>query len=68
MGIYPFVVSREEANEETKLEVIAAMGAWLCHADSVSKATLQRLIDGLKEKDALKRAHLKSLNKVNSIL
>lgn len=55
---------REDANEEVKLQLLAALGAWLSHAQSIPGAALQRLKDGMKEKDALRRAHLRSLNQV----
>lgn len=47
-----------------KLELVAALGAWLRHVDSLPQAALQRFGDGLKEKDTLRKAHLRSLNQV----
>ncbi len=52
---------REETNEEVKVVTISALGAWLAHTDGLPKQTMTRLADGLKEKDVLRRAHLKAL-------
>jgi hypothetical protein len=47
-----------------KLKAVAALGNWLLRMERWSTAAQQRLAEGLKEKEAVKRAHLRILNKV----
>jgi hypothetical protein len=44
-----------------KVAVIGGLGAWLPHVDTFPKEALARLGDGLKEKDVLRRAHLRAI-------
>ena len=61
------VVGRDEANDEVKVNVLHAMGAWLRHAVNLPASVGKRLADSLKEKDALKAAALSATLQVNSI-
>lgn len=49
---------RDEANDEVKVNLLGAIGAWLGHVDQLSPSVGKRLADSLKEKDALKAAGL----------
>ena len=55
---------REEANEDVRLSVVGALGAFLSCLDSWPASAMSRLRDGLGEKEALRRAHLRALVQV----
>ena len=55
---------REEANEDVRLSIVGALGAFLSRLDSWPASVLSRLRDGLGEKEALRRAHLRALLQV----
>lgn len=57
-------VRREEVNEEVRLGVVGALGAWLGRLDAWPPSVLSRLVEGLGERDALRRAHLKAIVQV----
>ena len=57
-------VHREEANEDVRTSIVGALGAWLSRLDSWPTSALSRLRDGLGEKEALRRAHLRALVQV----
>lgn len=59
------VVGRDEANDEVKVNVLHAMGAWLKHAANLPASVAKRLADSLQEKDALKAAALSATLQVN---
>ena len=58
-------MSRDEANDEVKVNVLHAMGAWLKLAGNLPASVAKRLADSLKEQDALKAAALSATLQVN---
>ena len=52
---------REEANEEVRLAIVAALGAWLGRLAAWPPCALARMNDGLAEREPLRRAHLRAL-------
>ncbi|KAK9840722.1 hypothetical protein WJX81_000165 [Elliptochloris bilobata] len=52
---------REEAGEDVRLSIIGALGVWLGRLDAWPPDALSLLKDGLGEKEALRRAHLRAL-------
>ena len=58
---------REETNEEARLAVIGALQAWAPHMGEFTRAVVDLLAGGLREKDSVRRAHLRALAQVLSI-
>uniref|UniRef100_A0A803KNN2 TOG domain-containing protein n=1 Tax=Chenopodium quinoa TaxID=63459 RepID=A0A803KNN2_CHEQI len=53
---------KDEGNEEAKLAILSALASWLARgADSIQPATVSFLNLGLKEKEGLRRGHLRCL-------
>ncbi len=52
---------REEANEEVRLAIVAALGAWLGRLAAWPPCALARMNDSLAEREPLRRAHLRAL-------
>ncbi|KAI3427088.1 hypothetical protein D9Q98_007027 [Chlorella vulgaris] len=52
---------KEELNEDVKAALAGALGAWLPRCAGMPDAALARLTESFKEKDALRRAHLRAL-------
>uniref|UniRef100_A0A803L554 TOG domain-containing protein n=1 Tax=Chenopodium quinoa TaxID=63459 RepID=A0A803L554_CHEQI len=53
---------KDEGNEEAKLAILSALASWLARgADSIQPATVSFLNSGLKEKEGLRRGHLRCL-------
>lgn len=59
-------MSRDEANDEVKINTLTAMGAWLRHAGSLPAVATKRLADSLTEKDSLKTAALAAILQVDT--
>ena len=55
---------RDEANDEVKLSIVAALEAWMGRLESVSPKLVDHLSHSLKDKEALRRAHLHALLQV----
>lgn len=57
------MLPQEELNEDGKAAAVAALGAWLpkCAPGPVPDAAAARFEAGLKEKESLRRAHLRAL-------
>lgn len=49
---------------QVKLSLVAALGAWLQRMQQLPEAVLAHFQAGLKEKEALRRAHLRCLAQV----
>ena len=58
---------REETNEEARLAVVGALQAWTPHMGEFTQAVVDLLASGLREKDTIRRAHLRALAQVLSI-
>ncbi|KAK9804294.1 hypothetical protein WJX72_005256 [[Myrmecia] bisecta] len=52
---------KEEANDDVRLTLLSALALWLERADSFPLAAESRFILGMKEKDLLRKAHLRCL-------
>lgn len=52
---------KEEITEEGKLALLRALGAWLPRCAQMPPAALTRISDGLKDKETLRRGHLRAL-------
>ncbi|KAG7021005.1 Protein ILITYHIA [Cucurbita argyrosperma subsp. argyrosperma] len=57
---------REEGNEEAKLAILSAIAAWAARsADSIQPELLSLFASGLKEKETLRRGHLRCLRVIS---
>ncbi|EFN56582.1 hypothetical protein CHLNCDRAFT_144295 [Chlorella variabilis] len=52
---------KEELSEDVKAALAAALGAWLPRCSGMPEPALARMTESLKEKEALRRAHLRAL-------
>jgi hypothetical protein len=52
---------KEEVTEEVRLALLGALAAWLPRCGALPPAALARLAQGLAEKEALRRGHLRAL-------
>ncbi|KAL4444093.1 hypothetical protein ABPG75_011830 [Micractinium tetrahymenae] len=52
---------KEELSEDVKLALAGALAAWLPRCAGMPEPVLARITESLKEKEALKRAHLRAL-------
>ncbi|KAL4419436.1 hypothetical protein ABPG77_006363, partial [Micractinium sp. CCAP 211/92] len=52
---------KEELSEDVKLALAGALAAWLPRCSGMPEAALARITESLKEKEGLKRAHLRAL-------
>ncbi|KAM6596352.1 hypothetical protein CsatA_006876 [Cannabis sativa] len=53
---------KDDGNEEVKLATLSALGSWVAHyADVVQADVVSFIASGLKEKEALRRGHLRCL-------
>ena len=57
-------MSRDEVNEAVKLETVRALGSWAACMEALPSDVTERFAAGLKEKEALQRAHLQALLQV----
>ncbi|KAL5566833.1 hypothetical protein UlMin_029997 [Ulmus minor] len=56
---------KDEGNEEVKLAILLALGSWAARsADAVKPDVLSFIASGLKEKEALRRGHLRCLRAI----
>ena len=55
---------RDETNDEVKLRIVAALEAWMGQLEDVLPKLVDQLSNGLKDKEALRRAHLHALLQV----
>ena len=53
-----FYWSREEVNESVKLEIVRCLGLWASALETLPTIALELLTKGLKDKEALQKAHL----------
>lgn len=54
-----------EGNEEVKLAALSALGSWAArYADVVQPDVVSFIVTGLKEKEALRRGHLRCLRAI----
>lgn len=58
---------RDEANEEVKVAATLVIGRWLTRAGALHEAVTKRFADGLKDKDAVKKATLKAYGRVRTM-
>lgn len=63
-----FIVSfiKDEITEEGKIALLKALGAWLPRCAALPAAVITRFEEGLKEKEPVRRAHLRALAKALS--
>ncbi|KAG0555734.1 hypothetical protein KC19_11G000200 [Ceratodon purpureus] len=61
-ALYLMSLYKDDGNEEVRVAILAALGAWLSRVASSSPAECVKFFSlGLKEKDTLRRAHLRCL-------
>ena len=57
---------RDEANEEVKVTATLVIGRWLTRAGALPEAVTKRFADGLKDKEAVKKATLRAYGRVRT--
>ena len=57
---------RDEASEEVKVTATLVMGRWLTRAAALPEAVIKRFADGLKDKEAVKKATLRAYGRVRT--
>ena len=58
---------RDEVNEEVKVAATLVIGRWLTRAGALHEAVTKRFADGLKDKDAVKKATLRAYGRVRTM-
>ncbi|KAH9290146.1 hypothetical protein KI387_034263, partial [Taxus chinensis] len=62
ISLYLMSTYKEDGNEDVRLSILSALGSWIVRStEGIVENAVSFFINGLKEKEALRRGHLRSM-------